>query len=176
MKSIHLFKIPFKGLKVGKHDFDFDTDDSFFADFESSEISKGKVHAHVLLDKKTTMLELQFELKGVVTITCDRCLEEFEMPIEYETSMYVKFGEETEEQTDEILVLSQNEFELDVSQYIYEYIHLSLPHRKVHPTNARGKSTCNKEMLKKLDEYLVRGNDGETDPRWNELKNLMNNN
>ncbi|HEY4784705.1 MAG TPA: DUF177 domain-containing protein [Bacteroidales bacterium] len=175
MKPNRQFVIPFKGLKVGKHSFVYDIDDKFFDDYEESEITQGKVHVVVDLDKKTNLLELQFELSGNVMVTCDRCLDEFEMPIAYNAELFVKFGDISEEQTDEIIVLSHNEFELDVAQYIYEFVHLSLPYKRVHPADSKGRSTCNKEMLKKLNEYIIRENDENNDPRWDDLKNLLNN-
>ena len=152
----------------------FDIDDKFFDDYEQSEITKGKVKAEVDLDKRTSMLEFHFRIAGNVTIICDRCLDEFEMPIEYEATLFVKFGDTSEEQTDEIIVLSHNEFEIDVAQYIYEFVHLSLPYKRVHPNDSKGRSTCNKEMLKKLDEYIIRENKEDNDPRWDDLQNLLN--
>ena len=175
MKSNRQFIIPFKGLKVGKHNFVYDIDDTFFDDYEQSEITKGNIHVEVDLDKKANMLELYFSIEGDVLVICDRCLDEFEIPIDYETELFVKFGDVSEEQTDEIIVLSHNEFELDVAQYIYEFVHLSLPYKRVHPDDSRGRSTCNKEMLKKLDEYIIRENDENKDSRWDDLKNLLNN-
>lgn len=175
MKPNRQFVIPFKGLSIGRHNFVFDIDDMFFDDYEQSEITKGKVHVEVDLDKKANMLELHFDLVGKVIVTCDRCLDEFEMPIEYTTGLFVKFGDVAEEQTDEIVVLSHNEFEIDVAQYIYEFVHLSLPYKRVHPLDSKGRSTCNKEMLKKIDEYVIRENAKDNDPRWDDLKNLMNN-
>jgi uncharacterized protein len=176
MKSNRQFVIPFKGLKIGEHDFFFDVDDKFFADFQESEISKGNVKVVIHLDKKVNMLRLEFIIDGVVSIMCDRCLDDFDLPIAFKTNLFIKFGDVTEEQTDEILVLSHNEFELDVSQYIYEYTHLSLPYRRIHPDDENGLSTCNKEMLKRLDDYLFDEKNENTDPRWDDLKNLTNNN
>ena len=175
MKPNRQFVIPFKGLSIGKHNFVFDIDDKFFDDYEQSEITKGKIHVEVDLDKRTNLLELYFTLAGNVMITCDRCLDEFKMPIEFTTEMFIKFGDVTEEQTDEIIVLSHNEFELDVAQYIYEFVHLSLPYKRVHPNDSKGRSTCNEEMLKKLEEYIIREKDEDNDPRWDDLKNLLNN-
>lgn len=174
MKSNRQFVIPFKGLKTGKHDFAFDIDDHFFEDFKESEVTKGNVHVDVLLDKKTNMLEISFDLKGKVMVACDRCLDDVEMPIDFKAKLYVKFGDVTEEQTDEIIVLSHNETELDIAQDIYEYVHLALPYKRVHPDDEKGESTCNKEMLQKLKEYLTDRNE-DTDPRWDGLKNFMNN-
>lgn len=175
MKSNRQFIIPFKGLKVGRHSFVYDIDDTFFDDYENSEITKGNIHVEVDLEKRTSMLEFYFNIEGTVMVTCDRCLDEFEMPIAYEANLFVKFGDVTEEQTDEIIVLSHNEFELDIAQDIYEFIHLSLPFKRVHPDDKNGNSTCNKEMLKKLEEYIVRDQNNTNNSPWNDLKNLTNN-
>ena len=154
----------------------FDIDDTFFDGFEETEIKKGNVKVETRLNKKVNLLEFDFYIKGVVSISCDRCLDDFEMQIESENKLFVKFGEQFEEQTDEIITLSFEEHEIDLSQFIYEYIHLSLPYRRVHPDDENGESLCNKEMLKKLEEYSVREEEHH-DPRWDDLKNLyMNNN
>ena len=174
MKSNRQFVIPFKGLKLGKHDFIFDIDDKFFDSFEDSEINEGKVHIEIQLIKNSSMLELIFSLNGTVTVMCDRCLDDFDLSISYNTNLYVKFGDTTEEQTDEILVLSHNEFELNVSQYIYEFILLSIPYRRIHPDNNQGETMCNQEMLKKLNEYLIDENVKDPDPRWDDLNLLLN--
>ncbi len=174
MKSNRQFVISFKGLKLGKHDFVFDVDNMFFEAFEESEIRKGKVHIDVQLIKNSTILELIFELEGNVTVICDRCLDDLDLFLSYKTKLFVKFGDHTEEQTDEILVLSHNEFELDISQYLYEYILLSLPIKRVHPDNEQGESTCNKDMLKKLDEYIIKEDANNKDPRWDDLNLFVN--
>jgi uncharacterized metal-binding protein YceD (DUF177 family) len=177
VKSKQQFIIPYKGLREGRHEFVFDIDSKFFDDFPESEIKKGDVQVKVFLIKRVNMLEFNFEISGDVWVICDRCLDEFCMPIEYETKLFVKFGEISEEQTDEIISLSFSEHEFDISQYIYEYIHLSLPYRRVHPDNKRGKSTCNKEMLDKIEKYIIPEDEQNNDPRWDNLKDfLLNNN
>jgi uncharacterized protein len=176
VKSNRQFVIPFKGLKVGRHDFHFEIDDAFFDDYQGSEIKKGKISVAIDLIKRENMLEFDFDISGDIMVTCDRCLEEFLLPIEYQTKLFVKFSESSEEQTDEIILLSYNETEIDLSQYIYEYIHLSLPYRKVHPNDKKGKSLCNKEMIKKLEEYAIRESKQNTNPEWDHLKDLLNNN
>jgi uncharacterized metal-binding protein YceD (DUF177 family) len=177
VKSNRQFIIPFKGLKVGRHDFIFEVDDKFFDVFPESEIKKGAVSIHVFLTKRDNMLEIEFEISGNVWVTCDRCLDEFLLPIEYESNLFVKFGEISEEQSDEIIILSSAETEIDLMQYIYEFIHLSLPYRKVHPNDKKGKSLCNKEMLKKINEYAVHENaTNNSNPEWDNLKNILLNN
>ena len=176
MKSNRQFVIPFKGLKVGRHDFFFEIDDRFFDDFPDSEIKRGNVRVDVCLNKKVNMLEFDFKLKGELWVICDRCLEDFQLPVTYTSKLFVKFGDINEEQTDEIISLSHNEFEFDIAQYIYEYTHLSLPYRRIHPEDKNGNSLCNKEMLNKLNEYVIREQEKETDPRWDNLKDIFLNN
>ena len=176
MKRQSQYVIAYKGLKDGLHLFDFKVDDLFFESFEESEIEKGDVNIHVSLNKKPTILEFLFEIDGKVTVSCDRCLDPVELEIEYEAPLYVKFGEETHEETDELYVISEQETEIDLAQFIYEFVHLSLPYRRVHPDDENGNSTCNKEMLKRLEELSVNEEKPDTDPRWNNLKDLFNNN
>ncbi len=173
------YVIAYKGLREGLHLFDFKVDDSFFEKYENSEIEKGNVEVHVTLNKKTTILEFLFELNGEVYLPCDRCLKPFSLEIDYEAPLYFKFGVETHEETDELFIISEQETEIDLSQFIYEFIHLSLPYRRVHPDDENGQPTCDKEMLKRLEELSAgseKSEDSETDPRWNDLKNLFNNN
>lgn len=169
------YVISYKGLGDGLHLFDFKVDDSFFDEFENREIEKGNVDVQVSLNKKPNIFEFLFDLKGSVTVNCDRCLDPLEIEIEYKAPLFIKFGEATHEETDELLVLSEQETEIDVAQFIFEYINLSLPFRRVHP-DKKGKSTCNKEMLKRLEELSVNEDKSEVDPRWNDLKNLLNDN
>lgn len=164
-------------MKDGLHHFDFKVEDTFFDSFGGSEVHKGNVDVHVSMNKRTHMLEFDFDLKGNVSITCDRCLDEFSLDIELQTVLIVKFGEETHEETDELYILHEQEHEIDLSQFIYEYIHLSLPYKRVHPLDKKGKPTCNKEMLKRLEDLSVNDDKSiETDPRWDDLKRLFNNN
>ena len=89
--------------------------------------------------------------------------------------LLVKFGKAQDENDPDIIAVPADEPDLDMRQYFYEYILLSLPIRRVHPDDKDGNSTCDPEMLKKLKEHIVR-NESEPDPRWDDLKKLMNNN
>lgn len=170
------YRISFKGLKEGKHKFEFEIDDSFFEKLEYSEITKGKLQAIVELNKKPSFLELSFKLNGFIILICDRCLDEYNQEVDYEGSMYVKFSETDQESDDEIIYISPKENDLDLSHYIYESIILSIPLKRVHPDDKNGMTTCNPEMIKKLKNYKTDepADDG-VDPRWDDLKNLMAN-
>jgi uncharacterized protein len=176
VKFNNQYVIPFKGLKDELHHFDFKVDDRFFEMFESSEIQKGDIDIDVALNKKSLLLEFEFTISGYVWTVCDRCLEEFKLVIDYQTVLYVKFGPESYEETDELYILSEHESEIDLSQFIYEFIHLSLPYKRIHPLNKKGKPTCNPEMLERLNTLSVDEDKTDTDPRWNDLKDIINNN
>lgn len=164
--------IHFKGLGLGKHEFNFDVHDSFFTLFEHSEIEKGSVKVHFILDKKSNFMEFLFDMTGSVYVPCDRCLDEYEQTVEYNGKIIVKFGEANEELSDEMIVLYKDEYQIDLKDYIYELILLSIPLRKIHPDDEDGNSTCNKEMLERLEKYSIK-EELKTDSRWNKLNDLI---
>lgn len=160
-KSSREFVIPFVGLKLGAHEFEFEIDTSFFEAIEYSIIQEGKVHARLSLQKKETMMIGDFFIEGVVTKECDRCTDPLEVEIEGNYQLVFKFG--TDLSDDESLIVLPNEaYELDVRPYFYELITVSLPHRSVHP-----QGECNEEILDKLGDYLVNPGDEDED-EWDE--------
>ena len=172
---MNIYSVHFKGLKVGKHSFNFEIDSTFFDEFEESEIKKGNLQVEVLLNKQSLMLELAISLEGNVEVICDRCLENFDLPISFNGSLYVKFGENKAEDGDDIIFLPIDESEINIAQYLYESICLSLPIQRYHGMNGT-KTKCNKEMIKKLKSYLSNSTKKEepeeSDPRWNKLKDI----
>ncbi len=173
MGGLRQFAIPFMGLKEGKHDFNFIVDNSFFEQFESSEVKKGVVNVQVELIKHSLFLELKFDINGRITVNCDRCLEPFVIRISHQAKLYVRFGEKTLEQTDELLILADSENEVHLDQLIYEYIHLALPIQRIHP-EIDGMSGCNPEMMEKLNALDADDQEDATeDPRWDKLKGLI---
>jgi len=125
--------------------------------------------------KSSSHLDLDIKISGKVRICCDRCLEIFDQPVESDNRLLVKFGNISDDSDPEIITIPPDDNELDLKQYFYEFIHLSLPIRRIHPDDAKGISTCDPVMLQKLKELLVEKEKGE-DPRWDELKKLVNNN
>jgi uncharacterized metal-binding protein YceD (DUF177 family) len=170
-----LFTIPLSGIKAGHHIFEFEINKSFFDLFEESEIKAGELIAVTELLKSSSHLDLNIKISGKVRVSCDRCLEMFDQTVVSENRLLVKFGNNNEESDPEIITLAPDENELDLKQYFYELIHLSLPIRTIHPDDASGISTCDPVMLQKLKEHLVE-NEKADDPRWDELRKLMNNN
>jgi uncharacterized protein len=169
------YTIPLSGMKEGHHTIDFEIDKEFFEQFEESEVKEGSLIATIGMDKRSSHSDLVIRISGKVEICCDRCLEMFFHPIDSENRLFVKFGKTIEDIDPDILSLPVGEHELDMQQHIYEFIMLALPIKRVHPNDVNGNSTCDPVMLKKLEELIV-DKEPETDPRWDELKKLMNDN
>ena len=172
---LNTYSIHFKGLKIGKHSFNFEVDNRFFNEFEESEVKDGTLKVTVKLNKQNQMLDLKISINGFVKVTCDRCLDSFDLPTSYNGSLYVKFGDENREEGDEIIILSNEESEINLAQYIYESISLSLPYQRYHGVNGSDPK-CNKEMIKKLKSHLGSGSKkdepSDIDPRWEKLKDI----
>lgn len=163
------------GLKEGHHTIDFEIDKEFFEQFEESEVKEGSLIADIEMDKRSTHLDLVIRISGSVRISCDRCLEMFFQPVSSENRLLIKYGKSVEDIDPDILSVPIDEHELDLQQQIYELILLALPIRRVHAADKNGKSTCDPVMLKKLEELQVE-EEKDNDPRWDELKKLMNDN
>ncbi|WP_421921100.1 YceD family protein [Marinifilum sp.] len=175
MEYLSKYTIPFKGLKDGLHEFEFKVDRKFFAYFQEDDVYQAEADVKVSFNKKTLVTTLEFKLKGSLKVACDRCLEDLEIKVEGENSLHLKFGEEHEELADDVIVLAESENEINVAQYIYELFELSLPLSFVHPDDEDGNSTCNEIMIQKLNDLSV-NEEEKIDPRWNELRKLIDNN
>lgn len=170
-----LITVPVGGLKDGQHTFSFEVNKKFFDQFEDSEVKEGMLHATVAAEKRSSHIDLSIRIEGVVSISCDRCLGLILHPVDCTNRLLVKFARTHDESDPDIITMPADEQELDMRQYFYEYILLALPIKRVHPDDKKGNSTCDPEMLEKLKEHIV-SEEAESDPRWDELKKLINNN
>lgn len=176
MKNLKAFLIPFSGLKIGKHQFDYQIDNSFFECFDYAEFSSANIKVDLVLEKKNTMLELYFKHVGSVNVPCDITGVDFDLPIKGNLKLIVKFGEEFNNENEELLILPHGEFQVDISQYIYEMIVLSVPVKRIHPGVEDG--TLESEAIETLEKLSPKINEekeqeDEIDPRWAELKKLL---
>ncbi len=145
MESMKGYTIAYKSLGVGVFDYSFLLDNEFFTHFEGSEITTGNCGVQVQLQRAESMLEIDVKIDGEVTVACDRCLEDCSIAIDYQGRLIVKFSAEVEDYDGDILWLSPAESEVDLSQYIYESVVLSLPYQRVHP-----EGECNEEMTRRF--------------------------
>lgn len=174
MKQSKEFLIPFVGLKIGKHQFEYRVTKAFFEDFDYDDFDNCDIKVHVVLEKKSTMLELDFRHSGTVHVPCDLTGEPFDLPVKGKLHLVVQFGDAFNNDNEELLVLPHGEHQIDISQYVYEMIVLSVPQKRVHPGVKDG--TLQSPALEKLDELSVREaekTEEETDPRWDSLKKLL---
>lgn len=167
--------ISFFGLKDGLHGFKYKIENKFFEAFNYSEFLDTNILVNVELIKKNTLLEFNFSAKGFVKVNCDVSNEVFDLEIDGKMAMVVKFGNEFNDDNDEILVLPHGEHQVNVAQYIYEMIVLAIPSKKVHPGIEDG--SLETPILKKLRELEPSENRklNEIDPRWEDLKKLLTN-
>jgi uncharacterized metal-binding protein YceD (DUF177 family) len=172
------YAVRISGLGEGDHDFSFELDKKFFVLFEHSEISNGNVHAEVILEKKPGVFSLHFSLEGKVEVICDRCLEKFFTDVSTTQTIFVKLGETPGEIEDDVLIIGRDDHEIEVGQYLYEFIMLALPYQRIHPDDSEGHSTCSQEMLKQLEAHRTKESDSEemNDPRWDALKRIIEKN
>ncbi len=171
MCSLETLQIDFKALKDSEETREFDLHDDFFESLDGSQLEHGSLHVSVSIRKMAGFFELLFHTEGTVTVSCDRCLDDMDQPIETENRLLVKLGD-TYSDDDDTVTIDENEGILDVSWFIYEFVMLAIPIKHVH---APGK--CNSVMTQKLEELsgAVRSGEEEaetTDPRWSALSKL----
>ena len=175
MKVTNEFLIPFIGLKLGKHQFEYQINKKFFDHFEYDEFESANIKVKVVLEKKNTMLELTFKHSGTINVPCDLTDENFDMPVKGNLKLIVRFGEEFNNDNEDLLILPIGENQIDISQYVYEMIVLSIPLKKVHPGVKDG--TLQSDVLDKLNQIKVKDSieveEKNTDPRWDKLKTLL---
>ncbi|MEA5006199.1 MAG: DUF177 domain-containing protein [Rikenellaceae bacterium] len=167
----NLYTIPVKGLSIGKHKYGFLIDDKFFEDFENSQILGASIDVDVELERSETWIKIISVIHGSVSVECDRCLDELVIPLKTEASLLVRFvkNEDEPEEDLETITLDPSETILDLRQFFYDYICLSLPIKMVHE---EGK--CDPEMIAKLENARGVVSEMENSSPFDKLKDLLN--
>jgi len=173
MNYLDKYRISFGSLAKGEHEFEFEIDDKFFEQFGNVPVQHGFLDVLVTLNKQETMMLLDFTMEGSIETLCDRCGDPMELELAGFNELTVKFGPEAKEESEDVIVISTKEHELNVAHFIYEYVTLLIPMRNVHEEDENGESTCNPETLKKLDQLRHHDEEEkENDPRWDVLKKI----
>ena len=189
MGKFELYTIDLKNLTPGTHEFEYLLENKFFVDIDGNEVHKGHVHVQLAVKKSSVAFELNFQIAGTVIVPCDRCLDDMDLSIETQDKLIVKFGKEYAEESDEIVIVPEEEGSINIAWFLYEFIALAIPIKHVH---AAGK--CNKAMAAKLRKHTAisldddsvesldeefeeseRQDAGVSDPRWDALKGLLEN-
>lgn len=173
------FIIPVKGLSAGKHSYEFRLDGGFFREYGSTIIKDADLSANILLEKGAGWMRLDVHTTGSVTVECDRCLDDLVIPVDFEVPLQVKFSKAhltDDDSDDEFVIMDSSDGELDMSQFLYDYVSINLPLQKVHKDGE-----CNKEMIARLEDNRLRcsedAENGESDAGVNSpfgnLKELL---
>lgn len=159
-------QIALNGLPSGKTFLEGQLDGKFFANFENTEILDADVSVRLCIEKSGSYTGIDIDIDGTVTVECDRCLEDLAIPVEQTILLEVKFGSEESDSSAEgereVLFLSHDNTEIDLSQIVYDYICLSLPIQRHHRDGE-----CNPEFVKYLcfqDESEPRDSAKEDNP------------
>jgi len=150
MQALNQFFIPIKGLKFGKHEYDFVIQNQFFDEFENSPIKVGELKTHLILDRKTRNLELEFSTQGYIESECDRCTADIKLPIDASIKFIVKFSDE-EESDGEVFFIPTESHEINVSEMVYEHLVLAIPLIKTYNCEDEDPLPCNEKVLDVLE-------------------------
>ena len=173
MSKLEQFNVDLKALSQGDNILSFVLDDAFFEAIEAPTVRRGRLQTTLTIHRTEDYFDLDFHTEGLVTVACDRCLDDLEQPISADNHLVAKFGTAYSED-DELVIVAENEGMLDVSWFIYQFVELSIPLRHVH---APGK--CNPAMMKALEEHSaarsgVENVESSVDSRWAVLEKLKN--
>lgn len=173
MKSLKAYEISFFGLKEGIHHFKYEIGNQFFEAFNYNEFFDANILVNLEFIKKSNMLELHFTANGIVNVACDLSNERYDQPISGDLNIVVKFGDEFNDDNEEILIIPHGEHQLNVAQFIYEMLVLAVPSKKIHPGIEDG--SLQSDIIEKLKELQPRKQkkSNEIDPRWEDLKKLL---
>ncbi len=177
MKHLKDYLIQFVGLKIGKHEFQYKLGNEFFEHFGYEDFNSAAIKVDVVFDKKAHLLEFEIKHKGTVNVPCDISNEMFDLKIKGTINIIVKFGDEFNDDNETLLIVPHGEYQVDISQYIYESIILSVPFKRVHPGIKDG--TLESEAMEALEKYAPNSKqeevkeDKDLDPRWDNLKKLL---
>jgi uncharacterized protein len=166
--------VKFGGLPAGIHEYEFEVGDSFFQAYENSGIERADIQVLGRLTKHNNALQMEISFEGTVALECDRCLKGFDFPIEGRENLTIRHGN-PEETSDDLLVIPEGDDQFDISHFLYEYIMVAIPARRVPCEIDEDAYRCDYETLKKLKE-LSTEKEGEEIPDdtnvWEQLNKL----
>jgi uncharacterized metal-binding protein YceD (DUF177 family) len=169
------FEIAFVGLKPGIHEYNYVINDKFFEIFQQQDFHNCEANVRLLLDKKSSFMLLKFEIGGSLEVTCDRCSNNLPLELWDEFNITVKMVEEPElmngqEDDPDVYYISRSESHIDVSNWIYEFINLSLPMQKTCNYEKMNGPYCNEIARELLQRSQPDETKEEQNPIWKGLE------
>jgi len=180
MANRRAFEIAFVGLRQGIHEFSYELDDSFFKEKGAEDFTNGLANVKLSLDKNIGFMILKFEVGGKAIVTCDRCGNPLQMDLWDEFKMLVKLVDNPDEmnkleEDPDVFYVSRTESHIDVSDWIYEFVMLSVPMQRMCSTEEIGGPQCNIEVLQKLKEMELKHVDNNANTLWKGLDKFKEN-
>lgn len=149
------YEIAFVGLKPGEHEYNYEITDKFFEPFQQQDFINCDTKIRLRLDKKTGFMLLKFDIDGKADVICDRCGNDLPLQLWEEFNLVVKMVDNPVEMNEndddpDVYYISHTESHINVEDWIYEFINLSIPMQKMCKEDEIGGPQCNKEALEKL--------------------------
>lgn len=184
------FKLPLKSMPVGTQEFEYHLGKQFFVNMENPDIHDADLTVKLTVKHQSDLYDLTFVITGEVTLICDRCLDNMQLPVDTTYHISVKYGDRYNDDSDDLLEIPESDPYLNVAYMIHDTVALTIPMKHVHPL---GK--CNRQMSAMLKKHRSRNINDEdadleaqlidemdyidetpksvpTDPRWDGLKKL----
>ncbi|MEZ3575958.1 MAG: DUF177 domain-containing protein [Muribaculaceae bacterium] len=192
MGKFSAYKLPLKSLGTGTHEFEYHLDKQFFANMESSDVHDADLAVHLTVKYNGDFYDLDFHVSGEVVLICDRCLDDLHYPIDTTYHIIVKYGEDYNDDSDEILEIPESDNTLNVAYMLYDTVELAIPIKHVHPlgkcnrqmsallkkhraTAGDEDAELENELIDEIDTLPDSSDDAPTDPRWDALRKLSDN-
>lgn len=172
MASINEFILPFKGLQNGVHLYSFDINGEFFRHFEMSKIKDADLLVRLSFDKRDNLMSLDFNCSGRFKAVCDLCLADIRIPLMWEERIYVKYGAADEEVDETVIYLELGAVHLDLTDTLYELIHVHMPITNVVNCEKEQFAQCDKQTLQRVEELRVSEEESTENELWTELKKI----
>ncbi|MDB5203457.1 MAG: hypothetical protein JWQ27_2866 [Ferruginibacter sp.] len=180
MANRRAFEIAFVGLKPGVHEFSYELDDKFFIEKGAEDFQNASAVVKMTLEKNTGFMILKFEVGGKADVSCDRCGNSIQMDLWDEFNILVKLVDNPDEMNEneedpDVFYLSRTESHLEVSDWVYEFVMLSVPMQRMCSPEEMGGPRCNKEVLEKLKAMEAKTIEHNANTLWKDLDKFKEN-
>ena len=176
MDALAPFRIPVASLKADSARYNWELGPDFFRLFDDEhEGERGHFSVEMNLERAGTIITLEFQIRGIVQTSCDRCLAPIDLPIEGYYELIVKFGDPAQT-TDEVVFIDLEASGLNVGQHIYDFVLLSIPiSRRIPGCESMDSPPCDMTVLNYLSKKENDPGTDSNDSPWEDLRKVTDN-
>ena len=174
MSNRREFEIAFVGLKPGVHEFNYEINNRFFEEYNDQDFRNPDACVKLLLEKSNGFMLLRFQVGGKAEVTCDRCGNNLPIQLFEDFSVTIKMTDDPElmneqEEDPDVYYISRGESHIDVKDWIYEFVNLSIPMQKTCEYEKMDGPYCNPAAREMLNNWKQDENGG-ANPIWKGLE------